>query len=218
MIMSTYVQGRNIVPSRLELRVLTPVFYSRFIHYAHTSEAFDRECIFTDKRNRTVWISNPEMLSLLLPKSKVPPPEEEARGIKRNQLEELRWALLRKLRCPLPEPAYPVTPRSPSFDIDDIRTLPFSDLDIFARSRHGRFIAGLYRRAVTRVFLAQRVALGFVEVVDGIDLLLRILICFLGLRMLLLWEMEAQQRGVRLLGLCSAVCGFHIYGLMKGYR
>ncbi|KAE9993937.1 hypothetical protein EG327_002271 [Venturia inaequalis] len=50
----------------LEIRILSPAFFSRFVHYAHTSEAFDREGMFTDEKNRTILVSNPELLTLLL--------------------------------------------------------------------------------------------------------------------------------------------------------
>lgn len=180
-IATTYIPGRPIRPKKLEIRILSPVFYTRFVHYAHTSEAFDRECLFTDERNRTLWISNPELLPLLLPKAKSPPPPDGMEwNPKRSRFDELRWHLLRKLRCPPAEPAYVVTPTSSKFDVDDIRTLPYSDLDTHARSINGHFIASLYRRTVTRIFLAQRFAFGFVELVDALDLVARTVLCYVG--------------------------------------
>jgi hypothetical protein len=46
--------------------VLTPAFFSRLVHYAHSSEVFDRECVFTDERNRIIWVSKPALLTHFL--------------------------------------------------------------------------------------------------------------------------------------------------------
>ncbi|KAF2475520.1 uncharacterized protein BDR25DRAFT_213802 [Lindgomyces ingoldianus] len=231
--------GRDIPLKRIELRVLTPIFYSRFVHYAHTSEAFDREYLFTDEKNRTIWISNPELLHLLLPNRNTPTSEPESLGRQMSYLNELRWMLLRKLRCPPAESAYPTKPKPPSFEISNKPSLPFSDLDLFQRGPHGRLDSGIYRRTVMQVFLAQRLAFGFVEVVNGVDFLLRTLLCYIGARMLTTWALEAQANGFNrrlklvegtciaeligantgrwwLFGLGLWVCSCNLYGLAKG--
>lgn len=119
---------------------------------------------------------------------------------------------MRKLRCPPAEPAYPLTPQMSQFDVNDIRTLPFSDLDEYARSWYGVFVAGRYRRSVTRVFLAQRFALGFVEVVDGLDVVLRVVMCYLGVKAMASVGEGVSMSSIFMVGAC------HIYGLAKGYR
>lgn len=234
MIASTHVEAREIVPKRLEIRVLTPVFYSRFVHYAHTWEAFDREGIFTDERNRTLWISNPELLPLLLQKPRVPVSENyKSSRVKRSRLEDMMWSLLKRLRCPPPQVAYPVATRLPSFNADDIRAIPFSDVDIFVRSLHGRSSAALYRRTVMRMFLAQRFTFGFIGLVDALDLAFRILLCYIGATALLVSSTAALQWDAsevlwregwdlpyklwRMLPTFICVCSCHFYGLLKGY-
>ena len=50
----------------LTIKVLSPAFYSRLVHYAHVKEAFDRECLATEEKNRTVVIRSPQLLPIFL--------------------------------------------------------------------------------------------------------------------------------------------------------
>lgn len=222
-------------PKSLHIQISTPAFYSRFVHYAHTSEAFDRECLFTIEQNRTLWISQPEHLSLILPNASTARMEYE-RAVERGFFDELRWKLMKKLRCAPAEPAYPTTPRSPKFDIDDIRNLPYSELDSFVRGPAGRAYAGSYRRMVTKLFLAQRFAFGFAEALDLLDGIIRAAFCYHGSAKLIAWVGAVGQSvdpsksihpGVlneavtscwSMIGTALALSGCHIYGLVKGYR
>ncbi|KAF2815833.1 DUF1365-domain-containing protein [Mytilinidion resinicola] len=156
----------NVPPKHMEIRVLSPAFYSRFIHYAHTSEAFDRECLCTDQRNRTISLSNPENLPLLLPK------RAESEDVRLGGWDSIRWSTLRRLRCAPGVPVYPIIPSQPTAaSTEDIRKLPFSDMDIFVQLSCEN--VGLYRRTAIRVFLAQRIAFGFTELLSAADILLR---------------------------------------------
>jgi DUF1365 family protein len=119
--------------SELALRVLSPVFYTRFAHYAHTSEAFDREGLCTDPKNRTIAIENAQNLSHLLSSA-------STTSIKAQHnigwLETLHWTLLRRLRSPAPATAYPnlKTAVREGFTVEDIRATPLSHMDRFAIS------------------------------------------------------------------------------------
>ncbi|KAA8623428.1 hypothetical protein A1F94_003522 [Pyrenophora tritici-repentis] len=180
----------------IEIRVLTPGFYSRLVHYTYTSEAVDRECIFTDERNRTLWICRPQLLPLLLSQhSSIRIKKKDMRGVKRSYLDELRWSLLKKLRCAPADPAYSVTPKSTTATVSDIHHRPYSELDEFVRSSKGRWYAGEYRRAVTKLFLAQRFCFGFSEGVGLIDLILRISLCFLAVLQLRNWGELGERTG-----------------------
>jgi hypothetical protein len=201
------VREENI--KMLDIDIITPAFYSRFVHYAHTTEALDRECLFTDEKNRTLWISQPEHLSRLLPRQSRN--EKTKAAVKRGFLSELRWKLMRKLRCPPAEPAYVITPKSTTVEIDDIRTLPYSDFDRFVRGDDGTLYAGDYRRMVTKVFLAQRFMLGF-----G----LRIALCWFASSGTVSWagcELVWSIEWLRMLSTVFCVSGCHVYGLLKGY-
>ncbi|KAF1939482.1 hypothetical protein EJ02DRAFT_352156 [Clathrospora elynae] len=236
----------RIGPTRnLEIRVLTPAFYSRLIHYTYTSEAIDREFVFTDERNRTLWMCRPQLLPLLLSKrSPLNNEKKNLRQVKRSYLDELRWMLLRKLRCSPADPAYTVTQQSSAFDKQDIRSRPYSELDNFVRSFRGQSFAQEYRRSVTKLFLAQRFCFGFPEVVGSADLIVRVLLCYLAATQFNSWS--ATTAG-SILAQCSmglvtrrnwtacsgmftygswwwfsssamSVYACHAYGILKGYR
>ncbi|KAH7093756.1 hypothetical protein FB567DRAFT_180333 [Paraphoma chrysanthemicola] len=164
---------------RLEIRILTPAFYSRFVHYAHTSEAFDRESIFTDEKNRTVWISRPELLPILFQRP-CSPTMDPSSNTQRTYLDKIRWNILRRLRCAPVEPAYSVsTPSKAEYMLEDVRSLPFSELDLHARNTFGAEFAANYRRTVTKLFMAQRIGLGFAEAIGLLDILIRLVLCSL---------------------------------------
>jgi len=152
----------------LEIHILSPAFFSRFVHYAYTSEAFDRECIFTDEKNRTVWISRPELLPLLLNGEK----DVKATHTQRSAMDHLRWIIHKRLRCPPAPQVYTFHKQAEHpAKVEDIRLLPFSSLDHYVQAHCEQ--PWLYRRQCMRLFLAQRLVLGFAGVIDGLDLLTR---------------------------------------------
>lgn len=204
---------------QLEIRVLTPAFYSRFVHYAYTSEAFDRECIFTDEKNRTCWVSHPELLAQLLAQSTTPKLQLTAR---RSPVSELRWSLLKQLRCAPAEPAYNPTPKSSEFRLEDIRAVRYSEMDNFVRSQSGQQYAGAYRRIATKLFLAQRFFLGFPQIIGLGDLILRLFLSFYAAQQLSsltytshISSLDSNWRLI--LHGTMAVVASHAYALLKGY-
>ncbi|KAF2832612.1 hypothetical protein CC86DRAFT_341260 [Ophiobolus disseminans] len=195
-IATTHQPARNRETRKLEITVLTPAFYSRFVHYAHTSEAFDRECIFTDEKNRTLWVSQPQLLAVLINESRH---VEAGSGVvvKRSYFHELRWKLIKKLRCAPALPADAVsTPSNAEATAEDVRSLPYSELDLYVRSFRGRVWAKEYRRIVTKLFLAQRFGLGFAEVIDLLDFAVRALLCCLAVLQMVNWRYRSEQRNV----------------------
>jgi DUF1365 family protein len=170
----------------LSVKVLSPAFYSRFVHYAHAQEAFDREALATNEKNRTLIVEPPHLLPILLDAIKRATPQQPPspsnnnnnNNNNNNPLKPLRWSLLRALRCPPAEPAYPSTTPNPSTiktTTTDIRSFPVSELDAFARhsTTSTSIDSEAYRRTSTKLFLAQRFALGFPALVTLLDLLFR---------------------------------------------
>ncbi|KAK8182887.1 hypothetical protein BC567DRAFT_192814 [Phyllosticta citribraziliensis] len=153
----------------IEIRVLTPAFYSRFVHYAHSSEAFDRECIFTEERNRTVWISRPELLPDL-PLAKL---DNSVDSKDKDRNGRLGWALVKKLRCPPAAASYPDKVDSiKTHTREDIRVQKFSPLDEYVHEHCPD--THIYRRCLVKLFLAQRYVAGFTEVLDFVDKAVRV--------------------------------------------
>ncbi|KAK3709109.1 hypothetical protein LTR37_011088 [Vermiconidia calcicola] len=150
----------------LTLQITSPAFYSRFVHYAHAKEAFDREGIATNEKNRTLIVESPHLLPVLL--GGMGEIRRHQQELPRQSLDNIRWALLRRLRCAPPPASYPETS---AYNISDIRSFGDSELDVFVKSRNED--AASYRRLVTQVFLATRLAFGTPALISALDWLLR---------------------------------------------
>lgn len=186
-------------PKKLTLRVLTPAFYTRFAHYAHTTEAFDRESLHVSPQNQTLVIENAEHLPILLGSSaSSSSPATSAL----NTFDQWRWHLLQRLRSPPPASAYPDTHTElhDLASVSDIRRLPLSPLDKFVLSDFANdrkyatvaatqlskhepttFPSGfstqlrdVYRNTVMKIFIADTYLLGFEGLIGVLDLLVRI--------------------------------------------
>ncbi|KAJ4399912.1 hypothetical protein N0V91_009080 [Didymella pomorum] len=211
--------SRGGVVNELEIRVLTPAFYSRFVHYAYTSEAFDRECIFTDEKNRTCWVSRPELLAQLLMQAT---PTASQSGASRGRLNEAKWWLLKKLRCAPAEPAYNATPKSSEFRLEDIRAGKLSEMEAFVMFQRPQ-IAGEFRRVVTKLFLAQRFSFGFPQLITLMDWVVRIMLCYSAAKQVSHPDVSGESSLLKrdwwlLSGSMVAATASHAYGLLKGYH
>lgn len=192
----------------LEIRVLSPAFFSRLVHYAHTSEAFDRECIFTDEKNRTICVSRPELLPQLLKSERDVSFLETHLG----RLNRLRWDVHRQIRCPLGPPTYPSNSQANNVaKTKDIRQRPFSPLDRVVLRSGG---AWLYRRQCMRLFLAQRLALGFTPLIDLLDLLIRVFFVHLAVSSAFAFSQVNVILNIGTLLLQSSLV--HIFAYLKG--
>lgn len=163
----------------IDIEVLSPAFYSRFTHYSHTKEALGRESLFTDKRNRTLFISKPQVLLSHIPFE----PASRSSSHKNDgtnwtgNLNELRWQVLQRLRCPPPAPSYSnAGGEHGAFKVEDIRVRPFSELDLFVKRRGVDDVR--YRKILSKQFMAQRYADGLTVLVSAADLGIRVLLLF----------------------------------------
>lgn len=141
----------------LTIKILSPSFYSRFVHYAHAKEAFDRECLTTDEKNRTLTVSGAHALSELVETLQTRAQHKAPQ--RQSTLETLRWNLLRRLRCPPAVASYPSHSgkQVSDYSIQDIRTFHFSELDRYAQQTGD---AATYRRIAVKLFLAERYTFG----------------------------------------------------------
>ncbi|EXF76641.1 hypothetical protein CFIO01_13548 [Colletotrichum fioriniae PJ7] len=155
----------------LDLKVLTPVFYTRFVRYAHDLEAIC--CEFQD--NGTLWISQPEVLPKLILKKPAPPLKTT------NVQDYIYFRAIRTLRQRPGRIERPLTSatKSPGAGKDggvqkvDIRDFRISSMDGFVLGQTDRQTRSAYRSLVLRSFLADRLALGSVELLDLQHLILR---------------------------------------------
>ncbi|KAK0376092.1 hypothetical protein CLIM01_06563 [Colletotrichum limetticola] len=158
----------------LDLKVLTPVFYTRFVRYAHDLEAIC--CEFQD--NGTLWISQPEVLPKLILKKPAPPLKTT------NILDYVYFRAIRALRQRPDRIERPLTSATKSPEAKDggagagvqkvdIRDFRISSMDGFVLGQTDRQTRSVYRSLVLRSFLADRLALGSVELLDLQHLILR---------------------------------------------
>lgn len=203
--------------------VLSPAFYSRFVHYAHTSEALDREFLCTDAKNRTISITKPQSLAKLFAAKR-----QASNTALRQRISlptRVRWQILQRSRCAAAEQAYPAAieaERDANVIAKDIRRLPLSDLDTFVL--HHSPQASVYRRQVTSLFLAQRFAFGFPGLVSLAEVLGKL--CFVICIMLLfsdqdvatkkIYEQESDGFGHLFYTAIIASCALHLISLAKG--
>ncbi|KXT09487.1 hypothetical protein AC579_7822 [Pseudocercospora musae] len=158
----------------LTLKVLSPAFYSRFIHYAHAAEAFDRECLATDDKNRTITIDGAQGLPTLLDCMKHADRHTAKPTHRKGLLHDLRWSILRRLRCP-PAVASYATDESrldPEYSIQDIRSFKFSEFDRFVQGAQED--RSLYWQTVVKLFIAERMTFGIPTLVAVFDWTIRI--------------------------------------------
>lgn len=209
------IDDRNL--QHLEIHVLTPAFYSRFVHYTHFSEAFDRECFFTDERNRTVWVSHPKTLLDLQRADK----DLAKQPLQLPYLQSLRWTILRYLRCPPAGQAYTLAKSNdPTTMTMDIRPAVLSGLDRFVIGQCIK--ASAYKRAVVRLFLAQRYFGGFTEILQLLDIISRVALLSMGM-VSLQRAGTANTRSLSKTGLLFAGMGsllaansIHVWSWFKG--
>ncbi|KAF2169131.1 hypothetical protein M409DRAFT_64903 [Zasmidium cellare ATCC 36951] len=163
----------------LTIKVLSPAFYSRFIHYAHAKEAFDRECLTTDEKNRTVALDGSHALPALLNALKQNISNVKQRSSKSGYLSEVRWNVLRRLRCPPAAASYPSDESrlDHEYIVQDIRAFHLSELDKYVRQTHTN--SDEYRRIAIKLFMAERLAFGLPALVAMCDWIIRsVLILF----------------------------------------
>lgn len=149
----------------LTLKVLSPAFYSRFVHYAHAKEAFDRESLTSRDENRTLQIEDATLLPALL-EAMARRDHHELR--KQSLLSQVRWSWLRRLRCPPVAASYKNDEKSDyCYNASDIRAFGFSELDSFVKQYATN--KETYRRIASELFLAQRSAFGIPELISFYD-------------------------------------------------
>ncbi|KAI1053670.1 hypothetical protein LB507_007182 [Fusarium sp. FIESC RH6] len=139
--------------NEIKIKILTPVFYSRFVHYAHDSEAIFCELA----ESRTFWTDRPEQLTKIFLKKGSPP-------LHSSSLVDYLWFQIikslrrrpRKIERPLTSAAKPSSPNT-GIDIRDFR---MSSMDAFVIGKEDDALKKAYRTAVLRLFVADRIAFG----------------------------------------------------------
>lgn len=165
----------------LEFRVLSPSFYSAFVKDAQPNKVFDAELFCSNEEGRTIWVSDPDLLRLVFQswtgyKGHAVGGLEESRM---NRVERWKWSALLILRGPTENECevqnYNETyPRPQNETGRKKRSLAFSMMDLAVLRRCQPKQANNYRRAVTRVLLAERITFGITSMLDLADAVARL--------------------------------------------
>ncbi|KAK5987271.1 hypothetical protein PT974_11395 [Cladobotryum mycophilum] len=142
---------------QVTIKVLTPEFYSRFVHYAHDFEAMFNEL----EENCTVWVDKPEALTKIFLKQKSPPLNAP------SLTDFVHFKLIKSLRrlpkkIPRPSNSIQGVPEieEPATKAVDIREFRISSMDTFVLERCDKQQRALYRATVARLFVANRFLAG----------------------------------------------------------
>ena len=159
LMLSARAQTGKEVVEEVEFKVLTPVFYSRFVYYAH-----DLEALFCElQESCTIWISRPDLVPRFALKKSAPALASS------SFLEFAYFKMIQTLRVRPERIERPLTSsarhaaRPTSVDIRGFR---ISSMDGYVLSKETGRAKTLYRNCVLKLFLADRVALGLMPVLD----------------------------------------------------
>ncbi|GKU01859.1 cyclopropane-fatty-acyl-phospholipid synthase [Fusarium langsethiae] len=150
--------------NEIKIKILTPVFYSRFVHYAHDSEAVFCELA----ESCTFWTDKPEQLTKIFLKKGSP-------SLHASSLVEYVWfQLIKTMRHRPRKIERPLTSvgrsSSPTTGID-IRGFRISSMDAFVLGQEDARMKTAYRMAVLRLFVADRITLGSTALLGMMELL-----------------------------------------------
>ena len=210
----------NFTPDGLHFKVLTPLFYSSVVRYAHITEYIYSEELLHDDKQRTFWTSDPQALLQLLGEKQIS--DANPTHLRYSSwMSSLQWATLRYLRrSPRSSSTKEVLQRSEPLKgsvYSDIRAFRLSALDRFVVSNCKDSQAEEYRIAVSTLLLSDYIAFGVPELIDALDLCIRLLLCYTFVDTMVQWVHTLFSRCIfmtasSILLSCNAV---HIWWLFK---
>lgn len=174
---SPSAKGSRKAKLELKLQVLTPAFYSRFVHYAHDIEGLFGEMA----SSQTLHVENPDLLPYVFLKRVAPP-------IQSNKLSDIFYFTaiqgMRRAPGPIRRPltsAETSTPQQdPAVTMTDIREFRMSSLDAHVLEHGPAEVKNAYKEAVFRIFVAERFFFGCEELTAALSWLWRIfVVCFI---------------------------------------
>jgi hypothetical protein len=148
----------------VKINILTPIFYSRFVHFAH-----DFEAIFSElAENCTIWVDQPEILPNIFLK-KQPSPLHVP-----SFVDFIYFKLIQKLRRRPAKIVRPMTSADPvgsTTNAEDVRGFRISPMDAFVLEHSSKETRASYRSLLVRIFIADRLFLGMTEIIYALELI-----------------------------------------------
>ncbi|KAI0472856.1 hypothetical protein GGR56DRAFT_586101 [Xylariaceae sp. FL0804] len=158
------------VAERTDIRVLTPAFYSRFVHYAH-----DLEALFCElNESCTISMSNPQVLPRIVFK-KPSPPLRSASCINFGYFSAIRYLRQRPERIERPLTSSQAVSKSSQ---KDIRGFRLSSMDGYVLEHEDSETITQYRGLVLKLFISDCIALGSADILWAEGLVLRMLLAW----------------------------------------
>ncbi|KIL96351.1 hypothetical protein FAVG1_01095 [Fusarium avenaceum] len=145
--------------NEIEIKILSPAFYSRFVHYAHDSEALFCELA----ESCTFWTDKPELLIKVFLK-------KESAPLHASSLTDFTYfQLIKSLRRRPNKIEKPSAAASLSPQGVDIRGFRMSSMDAFILAQDDVELKKAYRTAVVRLFMADHLTLGSMRLLGMIE-------------------------------------------------
>ena len=161
----------------IDVKITSPLFYSQLVRHSHITEFITRALLTVPAESQTFFVSDPQLfLKLFDNRAKAPRPKEIL--IPHLAMESLRWRFLHWLRNFSPRALATSSSAHMTRFVQDIRPFPLSMLDEFAQRSNNKGMANSYRKAVVRLLVSDIVAFGQPTVLDAVDWLVRIVLCY----------------------------------------
>ncbi|KAI1657181.1 hypothetical protein F4813DRAFT_380981 [Daldinia decipiens] len=169
---STTAKESSNRTEKVELKVLTPAFYSRFVYYAH-----DFEAIFCElNESNTIWVSNPKLLPKLFVKKQPPSLLQTT-----SYLDYGCFTAIKKLRQRPERIERPLTSSQNSSTTQsqkDIRGFRLSSMDGYVLAHEDDKSRRVYRNSLLTLFMADRIAMGSVDILQLEHWVLRLVLAW----------------------------------------
>ncbi|MCJ1387982.1 hypothetical protein MMC18_000825 [Xylographa bjoerkii] len=210
----------KFTPDGLQFKVLTPLFYSSIVRFAHIAEFIHSEELLCDDKKRTFWTSDAQKLLQLLGEKQILGLDTTNLSYS-NWMSRIQWATLRHLRR---SPRYSTTKEVPQGKnvlrgsaYHDIRSFRLSALDQFVLSSCNHSQMEEYRIAVSTLLLSDYVAFGVPELIDAFDLCIRLLLCYVFVDTAVDWVRTLFSRCIFMTfsGVILSCNAVHVWWLFK---
>ncbi|SPJ72748.1 uncharacterized protein FTOL_02477 [Fusarium torulosum] len=163
-VLTSQTIGSSEPANEIEIKILSPVFYSRFVHYAHDSEALFCELA----ESCTFWTDKPEsLIKVFLKKGSAPLHASSLIDFTYFQL--IKSLRRRPNRIEKPSAAASLSPQGV-----DIRGFRMSSMDAFILAQDDVGLKKAYRTAVVRLFVADHITLGSMHLLGMIEFVGRV--------------------------------------------
>ena len=162
----------------LDVKITSPLFYSQLVRHSHITEFVAGALLTVPAESQTFYVSDPQVfLRLFDNRRKAPRPKESPPP--QSAIESLRWRFLQWLRNISRRTRTMSASAHITTTVQDIRPFPLSMLDEFAQRSENKNMGSSYRRAVLKLLVSDMVAFGEPAVLDAVDWLICILLCYI---------------------------------------